>query len=75
MHLDSERRPRPRMSDSARLVLLCVGVPLIGRVLAGLLALIMNARGYLEELLTPEWVRHDNAWVYVTLSRPAGRSS
>jgi SAM-dependent methyltransferase len=52
---------------------LCMRVPLIGRALAGLLALVMNARGCLEELLTPEWVRNDNACVYVTLSRAAGR--
>lgn len=47
----------------------CRRIPLIGRPLAGLVALIMNARGYLEELITPEWVRRDNACVYVTLSR------
>ena len=34
-------------------------------------AFVMNARGYLEELLTPEWVRRDNGCVYVTLSRAA----
>lgn len=54
---------------------LCMRVPLIGRALASLLALVMNARGCLEELLTPEWVRRDNACVYVTLSRAAGRAS
>jgi SAM-dependent methyltransferase len=53
---------------------LCMRVPLVGKALGGLLALIMNARGCLEELLTPEWVRRDNACVYVTLSRAAGRS-
>lgn len=53
---------------------LCMRVPLVGRALGGLLALVMNARGCLEELLTPEWVRRDNACVYVTLSRAAGRS-
>jgi SAM-dependent methyltransferase len=54
---------------------LCLRVPLIGRALAGLLALFMNTRGYVEDLLTPEWVRQDNACVYVTLARAAGRSS
>jgi SAM-dependent methyltransferase len=57
----------------------CRRLPLIGRPLASLLALIMNARGYLEELLTPEWVRRDNGCVYVTLSRvksvPAARAA
>ena len=56
-------------------------VPWIGRTIAAVLAFIMNARGYLEELLTPEWVRRDNACVYVTLSRvrrpptPAARAA
>jgi SAM-dependent methyltransferase len=53
---------------------LCVRIPVIGRALAATLALVMNARGYLENLITPEWVRRDNACVYVTLSRTAGRS-
>jgi SAM-dependent methyltransferase len=52
---------------------LCLRIPVIGRVLACTLALVMNARGYLENLITPEWVRRDNACVYVTLSRAAGR--
>jgi SAM-dependent methyltransferase len=54
---------------------LCLRIPLIGRALASLLAVVMNARGYVEDLITPEWVRRDNACVYVTLSRAAGRSS
>ncbi|HEY1891666.1 MAG TPA: class I SAM-dependent methyltransferase [Steroidobacteraceae bacterium] len=53
----------------------CRRIPLIGRPLAGLVALVMNARGYVEELITPEWVRRDNACVYVTLSRVNSRSS
>jgi len=51
---------------------LCLRIPLIGRVLASVLAVIMNARSYLEDLITPDWVRRDNACVYVTLSRAAG---
>jgi SAM-dependent methyltransferase len=47
----------------------CLRIPLAGRPLAGLLALIMNAKGYIEDLITPDWVRRDNACVYVTLSR------
>ncbi|MGH8200823.1 MAG: class I SAM-dependent methyltransferase [Steroidobacteraceae bacterium] len=53
----------------------CRRIPLIGRPLAAFLALIMNARGYLEELITPDWVRRDNACVYVTLSRVNSRRS
>lgn len=49
-------------------------VSLAGRMLASTLAVLMNARGYLEDLITPEWVRRDNACVYVTLSRVVGRS-
>jgi SAM-dependent methyltransferase len=51
---------------------LCLRVPLIGRALASVLAVIMNGRSYLENLITPDWVRRDNACVYVTLSRAAG---
>jgi SAM-dependent methyltransferase len=54
---------------------LCLRVPLIGGLLANMLALMMNARGYIEDLITPDWVRSDNACVYVTLSRAAGRSA
>lgn len=54
---------------------LCLRVPVIGRALACMLALLMNARGYVENLITPEWVRRDNACVYVTLSRAAGRGT
>jgi SAM-dependent methyltransferase len=49
----------------------CLRVPFFGRAFANLLAVIMNARGYLENLVTPDWVLRDNACVYVTLSRPA----
>jgi hypothetical protein len=34
----------------------------------------MNVRCYLENLITPDWVRRDNACVYVTLSRAGGAS-
>src|SRR2546421_3325943 len=53
---------------------LCLRIPLVGRALAYMLALVMNARGCVEDLITPEWVRRDNACVYVTLSRVSGRS-
>ena len=51
----------------------CLRVPVVGRAMATLLAVLMNARGYLEELLTPDWVREENACVYVTLSRAIER--
>jgi SAM-dependent methyltransferase len=50
----------------------CMRVPIVGRILANALALIMNARAYCEERITPDWVTQDNACVYVTLSRTAG---
>ncbi len=52
---------------------LCLRIPFIGRAVANTLALVMNTRGYIENLITPDWVRRDNACVYVTLSRAAGR--
>ena len=54
---------------------LCLRVPIIGRALACTLALVMNAKGYLENMITPEWVRRDNACIYVTLSRATGRAT
>lgn len=52
----------------------CLRIPLLGSLLAYALAVVMNARGYLENLLTPDWVRRDNACVYVTLSRATERT-
>jgi SAM-dependent methyltransferase len=53
----------------------CMRIPIVGRVLAHMLAVVMNARGYCENLITPNWVTQDNACVYVTLSRVAGQES
>lgn len=53
----------------------CLRVPLVGRALASALAVVMNARCYLENLITPDWVRRDNACVYVTLSRVPGEGA
>lgn len=50
----------------------CRRIPLMGTALAKTVALLMNLRGYLEDRITPEWVRQDNACVYVTLSRTTG---
>lgn len=54
---------------------MCLRLPVFGRAIAALLAVIMNARGYLENLVTPDWVRQDNACVYVTLSRVARQTT
>lgn len=53
----------------------CRRIPVLGAPLGALLALVMNARGVLEEQITPEWVRRDNACVYVTLSRARNPAS
>ncbi len=44
--------------------------PLVGKPLTALLALVMNARAFVEDKVTPAWVTRDNACVYVTLCRP-----
>ncbi len=41
-------------------------LPLVGRLIAGLVAVAMNARGWLEEKVTPEQIRVDNGCVYMT---------
>jgi SAM-dependent methyltransferase len=45
--------------------------PIVGRPLAAGLALVMNARAWLEEALTPRAIADDNACVYVTLAKRA----
>jgi len=46
-------------------------IPGVGAGLARALAILMNLRGYIENLVTPKWVTLDNACVYVVLARPA----
>jgi SAM-dependent methyltransferase len=46
------------------------GIPVVGRFLAGCVAVVMNTRAVIEDKITPQWVTDDNACVYVTLSRP-----
>jgi SAM-dependent methyltransferase len=46
-------------------------MPLVGRVFAGALALVMNARAVLEDWVTPDWVTRENACVYLILCRPS----
>jgi SAM-dependent methyltransferase len=42
-------------------------LPWLGTGLAALLSLVMNARGLLEDAITPAWVTRDNACVYAVL--------
>jgi SAM-dependent methyltransferase len=45
-------------------------VPIIGRPLGALLALIMNLRALAEEAITPQAIKQDNACVYLVLAVP-----
>lgn len=44
-------------------------LPLVGRVLAGLMAVVMNVRMALEDAITPASIREVNACVYVVVAR------
>jgi SAM-dependent methyltransferase len=44
-------------------------LPLIGSTLAAILALVMNLRGLIEDALTPQHMRFDNACVYWVCAR------
>lgn len=46
-------------------------IPVVGPLTAAALAVVMNARGFVEDALTPADITRDNACVYVTLSHPA----
>jgi SAM-dependent methyltransferase len=52
---------------------LLLKVPVLGRLLLGPLACLMNLRMVLEDALTPTSIRDVNASVYVTLSRKPAR--
>jgi SAM-dependent methyltransferase len=45
-------------------------IPVLGPLLGGLLALLMNLRALLEDAITPGWVKRDNACVYLVLAKP-----
>jgi SAM-dependent methyltransferase len=49
-------------------------IPLVGFALGHLLALVMNMRAWIEDMITPYWVKNDNACVYLVLARPAARA-
>jgi SAM-dependent methyltransferase len=46
-------------------------IPVVGPLLAGAIAVVMNLKAALEDRVTPGWVTKDNACVYVTVSRLA----
>lgn len=46
-------------------------LPLLGPLVAGAVALMMNLRGWLEEKITPEQIRFDNGCVYMTCCEKA----
>ncbi|WP_298199677.1 class I SAM-dependent methyltransferase [Novosphingobium sp.] len=46
-------------------------LPVVGPVLAGMLAAIMNARAWAEDRITPEQLRETNACVYLVHARKA----
>jgi SAM-dependent methyltransferase len=50
-------------------------LPVLGRPLSIALAILMNARAWVEDRLTPEWATRDNACVYVVLCRPRTRAA
>lgn len=45
-------------------------IPLLGAPVAGLLAIIMNVRAFIEDRITPRGIADDNACIYVMLCRP-----
>lgn len=44
-------------------------IPLIGRLVAGALAVLMNVRAVIEDMITPAQMRLDNACIYFVLAR------
>jgi hypothetical protein len=46
-------------------------LPIVGGVLAGLVAALMNLRAKMEDRITPKQVRDDNACVFLVRARKA----
>ena len=44
-------------------------IPMLGPLLGELLALLMNLRAMIEDAITPDWVKRENACVYLVLAR------
>lgn len=49
-------------------------IPVVGKPISAVLALMMNLRARMEDAVTPQWVSKDNACVYLLLARPAAGS-
>lgn len=49
-------------------------IPLIGKPLAAMLGIVMNARAVFEDAVTPAGIKQDNGCVYLVRARPAGGS-
>lgn len=49
-------------------------IPVLGPLIAALLAVVMNARAYLEDKITPREIAENNACIYVMLCRPSSRT-
>jgi SAM-dependent methyltransferase len=47
-------------------------IPMVGGLVSAVFAVIMNLRGWVEELITPEPIRSDNGCVYFTRCEKAG---
>ena len=47
--------------------------PVIGRLVAAAVVAVTNLRAWVEDWITPAWVTHDNACVYVMSCRPKAR--
>ena len=41
-------------------------IPLVGGGIVAMLSMVMNARGWVEELMTPATIKNDNGCIYVT---------
>jgi hypothetical protein len=46
-------------------------LPVVGTALAAILAALMNLRARLEDKITPEQIRNDNACVFLVRARKA----
>lgn len=54
--------------------MVCQKIPLVGNLLASLIALLMNVRMSLEDGITPPALIQNHACVYITVSHPPGVS-
>jgi SAM-dependent methyltransferase len=50
-------------------------IPFVGSKIGQLLALVMNTRAWIEDIITPDWVKNDNACVYLVLARPVAEET